>query len=118
MDDSNRRKSGRLVCVGLVSTIGLVPDLSAGGCRIRCRRLLPFALGTVYTFALSGEGSEIVVHGKITRRQRTGLLTFEYGIEFIELSGEQRAAIGELCKTTAVKRLVPTVEEAAARAAA
>lgn len=115
---SNRRKSGRLVCVGLVSDLGEVPDLSAGGCRVRCQRLLPFPLGGTYTFTLSGHSTTVVILGKIKRRTRVGLMTFEYGIEFVELSAEQRDAILELSQTTSIKRVLPTIEEAAYRAAA
>ncbi len=115
---SNRRKSGRLVCVGLVSDLGQVPDLSAGGCRIRCRRMMPFTIGGTYTFTLSGEGTTVVILGKIMRRERLGFMTFEYGVEFVDLTAEQRDAILDLSQTTSVKRVIPTIEEAAYRAAA
>lgn len=116
--DLNRRKSGRLICVGLVSDLGEVPDLSAGGCRVVCRRFLPFAMGGTYTFTLSGEGTTVIVLGKIRRRERKSLMVWEYGVEFLDLCHEQREAIRDLSKTTAVKRVMPTIEEAAYRAAA
>jgi len=115
---SNRRKSGRLVCVGLVSDLGEIPDLSAGGCRVRCRRMVPFTIGATYTFTLSGEGHTVVVFGTIRRRDRVGFMTFEYGVEFVELSAEQRDAILDLSHATSIKRVMPTMEEAAFRAAA
>ncbi len=117
MDESNRRKSGRLLCVGLVSDLGDVPDLSAGGCRVACTRLRRFSLGERRTFALRGEDSQILVEGVIVRRRRTGMFTYEYGIEFTDLSLEQRNAVNDLFRTTSIKRLMPTVDEAANRAA-
>ena len=40
------------------------------------------------------------------------------GLRNLDLSQEQRLAIADLSRTTAVKRVMPTVDEAAARAAA
>jgi len=80
--------------------------------------MMPFAIGGTYTFTLSGEGTTVVILCKIMRRERLGFMTFEYGVEFVDLTAEQRDAILDLSRTTSVKRVIPTIEEAAYRAAA
>ena len=117
MDDNNRRKSGRLVCAGLISSLGEVPDLSAGGCRIVCSHWIPLLMGSEHQITLEGDESTVVVTAKIVRRIRRGLRSFEYGMEFVNITDNQRAHIGNLSRTVSVKRLMPTMDEAANRAA-
>lgn len=105
------------MCVGLSSDLGVVSDISAGGCRLMCKGWASLALGTVLYLTLTGEGVSAVVKARIVRHARVKMFLHDYGVEFIDLTADQRRFIGELSQVTAVKRLLSTVEEAAARAA-
>lgn len=104
------------MCAGLVSSLGEVPDLSAGGCRVVCKHWAPLAMGSVHQITLEGDGSMVGVHAKVVRRTKVGRRQYSYGLEFINLTPEQRVLIGELSRITGVKRVMPTVDEAARRA--
>lgn len=117
MSDANRRRSGRLVCAGLVSDLGAVPDVSAGGCRVVCKHWRPLTLGADLTLTLDGDGLTVEVAGRIVRRVRRGLRRFEYGIEFVGVTPEQAEVIRDISRITSVKRMMPTVEEVISEAA-
>ena len=116
MGMSNRRKSGRLVCEGLASDLGEVRDLSPRGCRIRAKSMGAMPLGKRFLLSLTGEGCVLLVEARIVRRQRLSMFQHEYGLEFIDPTPEQTAMIGEIVRSTAVNRLIPSIDEAARRA--
>lgn len=117
MDDSNRRQFGRIVCARLHSSLGEVPDLSAGGCRIVCKHWVPLRLGSVCTLTLKGDEEFAAVQGQVIRRKRLRFRHYEYGIQFVHMTALQKEAIATLSRITGVKRVMPTLEEAAAKAA-
>ena len=116
MSLGNRRKSGRLVCEGLASDLGEVRDLSPRGCRIRAKSMGALPMGKRFLLSLTGEGCVLLVEARIVRRSRLSMFQHEYGLEFIDPTPEQTMQINEIVRSTAVNRLMPTIDEAAKRA--
>lgn len=117
MHDPNRRKSGRLVCAGLISTMGGVMDLSAGGCRVVCQHWRALPEGTHIQIALEGEGMAVVMSARVVRRTKISMFRAEYGLEFVQVTPDQRSVLTALSHIATLKRVMPTMEEAANRAA-
>ncbi|MCB9841301.1 MAG: PilZ domain-containing protein [Phycisphaeraceae bacterium] len=104
------------MCEGLSSDLGEVRDLSPRGCRIRGKSMGALPMGKTFLLSLTGEGFVLMIDARIVRRTRLSMFQHEYGLEFIDPTPEQTAMIGEIVKTTAVNRLIPTIDEAARRA--
>lgn len=117
MSDLNRRKSGRLMCAGLFSSLGVVADLSAGGCRVQCTHWRSLPMGGTFHVTLEGDGMAVLLTARIVRKTRLGFRRYEYGLEFIDMTDQQRQMLAELSRITSVKRVMSTMEEAANRAA-
>lgn len=105
------------MCAGLISNLGEVVDLSAGGCRVRCVHWRSLQAGSTLQVTLETEGSAVLLSARIARKFRRGLRRYDYGLEFINMTDQQRQMLAELSRTSSVKRVIPTMEEAATRAA-
>ncbi|HBS29158.1 MAG TPA: hypothetical protein DEB06_06830 [Phycisphaerales bacterium] len=96
---SNRRKSGRVRCELVGSSLGRVADLSAGGMRV-LRRTRPVErpgerlLVTVRTLERT-----LTVAARVSWVDKQGLFRVEVGVEFIELTPELREALTQAART-------------------
>jgi hypothetical protein len=85
----NRRRFGRFAVRAPKCNLGRLLDLSADGARVKSMRSL---FGLV-TLQLPGFKKPVLVPAKVIWRKRSGLLSFEYGLHFADLTPEQIKAI-------------------------
>jgi hypothetical protein len=91
-----RRKAGRLRCSDLQCSLGEVTDLCASGMRVRAGK--PVALGRNSQVTLSVDELTLTLKARIAWSRQTGRKTFEAGLEFVDLDGEQRKTLAEIAR--------------------
>jgi hypothetical protein len=94
----DRRKAGRLRCSGLVCSLGEVADLCASGMRVRSTR--PIALATGGDITLTADDLTLTLKGRIAWSRQMGRKSYEAGLEFVGLDGEQRKTLAEIARLT------------------
>lgn len=99
----NKRKSGRLACEELRSSLGPVIDLSSEGCRILHGRFGGAMTGARVMLRLEGYECCVSVPAEIMRRNPHGLLKVEIGLRFVNLTQGQRDEISALARTHRVR---------------
>jgi hypothetical protein len=85
----NRRRHGRVRMQNISCGLGDVLDLSASGIRVRAKAKVP-ETGTRFSLKIGGLDSSFYVSCVVKWTRRVGLLAREAGLEFDELTAEQR----------------------------
>jgi len=96
----NRRKQGRIRVQGIGTSFGKVLDLSAGGARLRAGRTVP-PEGATVELAIQTLDGPITLKARIAWVKRTGFLSSELGVEFIEVDAVARRAIADIAMNSA-----------------
>lgn len=97
-----RRRFGRLPQETLMSNIGLVLDLSAGGMRVLCRRTPPERI----RISLRGHNLPGPLNGVITWSRRVGLFRHEVGVRFEDISSETKQALADISAVHRLRRVL------------
>lgn len=84
-----RRSKGRMPMVGLRCNQGAVLDLSPGGTCIRRRSIFAWSVGKPIVIVFNFEGQKLAVKAKVARVVKAGLLTRQYGMQFVNLTPQQ-----------------------------
>jgi c-di-GMP-binding flagellar brake protein YcgR len=97
-----RRRYGRLRCENATSCIGKILDISASGMRVLRRGRLLLEVGnelsiTVHPDPDAGEPF-LTLPSRVVWIERVGFRKHMYGIEFAELSDEQKRRLSELAR--------------------
>ncbi len=98
----NRRRRGRIRVHGVRTSFGDVLDISAGGVRLRAGRTVPPAGATVEMSIQTQDGPQ-VLRARVAWLQKTGFLSHEIGLEFVDLSAAARAAITKIAVSSATE---------------
>ncbi|QYU67441.1 PilZ domain-containing protein [Leptolyngbya sp. 15MV] len=87
---TNERKSGRILVCALATNLGEAVDISAGGIRVVAPRAP--RPGSLVTLQIGGLDGSVIVGARVvwTKRQPRG---YDVGLEFVELTQEQREQI-------------------------
>jgi hypothetical protein len=98
----SKRRFGRLPQETLMSNIGAVLDLSAGGMRIVCRRLPPARIAiTLKGYTLPGP-----LVAEISWSRRVGLFRQEVGLRFEDVSPEVTQMLTTIAGTHRLRRVM------------
>jgi len=87
-----RRKQGRLEQESLVSSLGKVLDLSAGGMRVLTRK----SPKDVINIELRGLGDNITLAVQVVWSKKIGLMKYEVGLVFLDVSPENAKKLTNL----------------------
>ena len=90
----NRRRHGRVETESVMSNLGTVRDLSAGGMRVSCRR--PARVGEELPITLKSNGTIVTIRGRIAWVARTNVLCHQMGVQFIDMNDDLTRAIAQL----------------------
>lgn len=102
--NSNRRRTGRLVCEGLTCQFGLIADLSATGMKLLSKKVPPLEVGEVAQIRFAGIGDEQVLPAQLVRLIKKKDGWFESGFKFWNLNETQNKALAELARIAADRR--------------
>ncbi len=97
--DANRRRPGRVVCEKLRCRSGRVVDLSVTGAKLRLRSWFAPRKGKRRTLSfqtLMGETDRFSC--RVMWSQRCGLLRYEVGVEFVDITAQQKAQLTEIAR--------------------
>lgn len=97
-DGIERRKTGRLRCSGLACSLGEVTDLCASGMRVRSTRPLALPAGTSVT--LTADDLSLTVRARVAWARQVGRKSYEAGVEFLNLDGDQRKMLAEIARSS------------------
>lgn len=94
----NPRRQERHLTEGLTCVSGDVLDLSVGGMRVRSADRPPVKAGGESAFTLRVGAKTLTVQGKVAWIKRASLLggPFEYGVQFVGVSGAVAKVIGQI----------------------
>lgn len=95
--DANLRKRGRIRLQDIECSLGIVLDLSASGMRVRTRGRVP-ETGTVFATQLGSLDGPIVVGCRVRWWRKAGLMTKEFGVEFVNLTPEIAVELTRLAR--------------------
>jgi hypothetical protein len=101
--ESERRRSGRIPCEDLSSSLGPVLDLSAEGARVILKKLRAPPVCARLSIEITGYGCSVVVDAEVMRSRRLGLTQHDLGLKFPSLTAQQRAIICDLVRTHSVR---------------
>ena len=99
--DSARRKQGRLEQESLISNLGPVMDLSAGGMRIIARKLPK----TEEEIELRGLGDSISLKAHTVWSRKIGLMKFEVGMVFLNVTPEIAKKLTNLAMNNRIRKV-------------
>ena len=99
--DDNRRRHGRLKTEGTLSSLGEVVDISASGMRVVRKGTMPVAEGEMFRIELQIDKQVLPVDVQVRRIRKLGRRKMEFGLEFINLSDENRMNITRLARIAA-----------------
>lgn len=102
--NSNRRRTGRLVCDGLTCQFGLIADLSATGMKLLSKKLPPIEVGEVAQIKFTGLGDGTTLPAQLVRLVKKKDGWFESGFKFWNLDESQIRALGTLASFAADRR--------------
>lgn len=97
----NRRRHGRLKTEGTESSLGSVMDMSASGMRVHRKGALPVAEGEKFRVDVQIDKEIMAIDVVVRRVRKLGRRKFEFGLEFINLSDEDRTRLGRLARIAA-----------------
>ncbi len=96
-----RRKQGRLEQESLVSSLGQVLDLSAGGMRVLTRKP---PKGEIH-IELRGLGDTITLVAQVAWSKKIGLLKYEVGLVFLNVTPERVQKLTNLAMNNRLRKL-------------
>ena len=99
--DDNRRRHGRLKTEGTLSSLGEVVDISASGMRVIRKGSMPVTEGEAFRIELQIDKQVLPVDVAVRRIRKIGRRKTEFGVEFINLSEEDRMNITRLARIAA-----------------
>ncbi len=99
MEPEHRRKSGRFHTHGLRCTHGKISDVSSDGARIASRK--KWREGEEKLVSISGSHLSVTVTARCIWVRKDGFMRWIAGVEFVDRSSEQSAAIRELARAYA-----------------
>ncbi|VAX39349.1 hypothetical protein MNBD_PLANCTO03-134 [hydrothermal vent metagenome] len=97
--DANRRRPGRVVCEKLRCRSGRVVDLSVTGAKLSLRSWIAPRKGKRRTLSfqtLMGETDRFSC--RVMWSRRCGLLRYEVGVEFVDITAQQKAQLTEIAR--------------------
>lgn len=97
----NRRRHGRLKTEGTESSLGSVVDMSASGMRVHRKGALPVAEGEKFRVDVQIDKEVMAIDVIVRRVRKLGRRKFEFGLEFINLSDEDRGRLARLARIAA-----------------
>lgn len=104
--EDNRRRTGRVRCTMLMCDLGDVNDFSCGGMRVLSRMKPKFKEGESGLVTLSWPAGQVVLNCTVVRRRKLGVLRWELGLQFEELTPEQRTIINEAARFGAASECI------------
>lgn len=101
--ESERRRHGRLKTEGTESSLGQVMDISGSGMRIVRKGSLPVKIGESFRIDLKivcEDNGETILPVDVTVRriQKLGRRKFDIGVEFLNLTDENRSRLTRLAR--------------------
>ncbi|MCC6581171.1 MAG: PilZ domain-containing protein [Phycisphaeraceae bacterium] len=91
-----RRRCGRVKCMGLTCNLGQIIDLSGSGVKVQCRGWRRPRIGAVVDLELACPNLTINVKSQIVWFRRQGLRSYEAAFEFLDVNAELRQKLTEL----------------------
>lgn len=95
---TNRRKHGRLICEGMVCSLGEVIDISASGLKVQATWSFGLQRDRSLKIRLGGFGCETAVPVRIRFIRRHGLFKCTMGLEFLVLTHDQQEVVSLLAR--------------------
>ncbi|MEM9418732.1 MAG: PilZ domain-containing protein [Planctomycetota bacterium] len=99
--EHNRRRHGRLKTEGTESSLGSVVDISASGMRIHRKGAIPVQEGEKFRIDVQIDKEIMAIDVIVRRIRKLGRRKFEFGIEFINMSDEDRMRLTRLARIAA-----------------
>jgi hypothetical protein len=95
-----RRRHGRLRCKQTTCCVGQVIDLSASGMRVkrRGRPLLDVGDELQLSIQVNADDISLKVSLRVVRIERSGFRQHFYGMEFIDLTDDQKSQLSTLAR--------------------
>jgi hypothetical protein len=116
--DDNARRHGRVRCQAIHSSLGDVVDLSASGARIRRRRRITGAAGSMVNLEIEGLDGPVRVLARVIWERRLGLFRHEIGVLFEDVAPPVRRALVEIAKRSPANAVLGRIELERARRSA
>lgn len=93
-----RRRDKRHTTDVVTCPLGEVVDISASGMRVAGRGMAPLSTGGTAKLKLHFPGGKLAVAVEVVWRKRKGLLRYEMGLRFTDLTPSKRAALAALAE--------------------
>ena len=97
--NQDRRNSGRLLCQDIMTSLGRVVDISAGGFRISSRRKPWVTVGAPYECTVHSPLGTFTVPTRVTRVERKGIGRFDIGLAIEDASPQIREALNLIARS-------------------
>lgn len=97
-----RRTRGRVLQQGVVCSLGIVLDLSAGGMRILSTR----SYQGVLEVNVRTEYDQVIVQGEIMWSRRAGFRRHLVGLQFLNMQGETREQLARIASSHRMHRVL------------
>lgn len=101
---AERRRGGRVLCEMISCELGKVIDLSATGLRVKSRGGIKPPVGAFVALHVRWCGGSARLPARVTRIQRHGMFSWEFGLAFEELSPEHRSLLSDILRGAAIRR--------------
>ncbi|MFG0330796.1 MAG: PilZ domain-containing protein [Phycisphaerales bacterium] len=108
--DNEVRRHGRLNCRDLQCSLGEVVDISASGIRVQRKGKPHRHEGERFMITLEAERGPVEAPVHLVRVRRIGFRTYELGLEFDEMTPEQRTAITAVARAAAQRGAAISVD--------
>lgn len=95
---SNRRRTGRLRCVGARCELGPILDISGSGFRVLWKRFRSPVVGSDFELLLRCEAGVFEARGRVVRIDRLGGRRRQVGLVFRDLTDADRVALAEFMR--------------------
>ena len=96
---NDRRNSGRLVCQDIVTSLGRVIDISAGGFRVAARRKPWVAVGAAYECTVHSPLGSFTVPTRVMRVERKGIGRYDIGLAIEDASPVVRETLNLIARS-------------------
>lgn len=101
--DAAVRRNDRLRCHRLDCELGEVVDMSSSGMRVRMRGRRGLSEEDRFNVRIDASCGQLTVPARVVWLRRVGILSFEAGLEFHELSPEMRAAVNSVARSATAR---------------
>lgn len=102
----DRRNRSRVACEGLSCTLGRVLGLSATGMRVQARGRCRIQVDGRVTLTLRDSENQLRLSARIAWVKKTGLFQYEAGMEFVDLTFDQRRDLALMAQMAMPKLLM------------